>query len=95
MHGALRTGRIKKPNQVQDLYIPVQKSYKRAKWWNSNKSGAETKPAKDDLKEHFKQQVKQIWQVCALQVVLAGNGCYSRYGKGVRTPAGGTSSSPS
>ncbi|XP_072030385.1 uncharacterized protein [Amphiura filiformis] len=68
MHGALRTGRIKKPNQIQDLYIPVQKSFKNAKWWNSNraaesdKNKSTTKPNKDGLKEHFKQQVLQVWQ---------------------------------
>ena len=69
MHGALRTGRIKKPNQVQDIYIPLQKSFKSAKWWNGNKSETSrskttAKPTKEDLKQHFKEQVKQIWQVC-------------------------------
>ena len=71
MHGAgaLRSGQIKKPHQVQDVYVPLQKAYKNAKLWHgANTKGTvslkpTTKAKKSTLKEHFKEQVKQIWQV--------------------------------
>ncbi|XP_011675203.2 uncharacterized protein LOC756678 isoform X2 [Strongylocentrotus purpuratus] len=59
MKGVLRTGQINKPPQVQDLYIPVQKTFKPSKWWTPRPVVVPAK--KQQLRAAFKDQLEQIW----------------------------------
>ncbi|XP_041469450.1 uncharacterized protein LOC121419173 isoform X3 [Lytechinus variegatus] len=59
MKGVLRTGHINKPPLVQDLYIPVQKTFKPSKWWTPRPVVVPAK--KQQLRAAFKEQLEQIW----------------------------------
>ncbi|XP_038072314.1 uncharacterized protein LOC119740909 isoform X2 [Patiria miniata] len=63
MYRALRTGQIKKPDKLTDVSVPLQKTFKHAKWWGREPSTVrQLVPAHHkDLKEHFKKQISQIW----------------------------------
>lgn len=61
MKGVLRTGQINKPPQVQDLFIPVQKTFKPSKWWTPRPGVIPAK--KQQLRAAFKDQLEQIWSV--------------------------------
>ena len=65
MYRALRSGKIRKPDKMTDVSVPLQKTFKNAKWWGKEpSSGRQLVPARQrDLKEHFKKQIKQIWEV--------------------------------
>ncbi|XP_033640972.1 uncharacterized protein LOC117301177 [Asterias rubens] len=64
MYRALRSGKIRKPDKMTDVSVPLQKTFKNAKWWGKEpSSGRQLVPARQrDLKEHFKKQIKQIWE---------------------------------
>ncbi|XP_022089096.1 uncharacterized protein LOC110978414 isoform X2 [Acanthaster planci] len=63
MFRALRTGQIRKPDKLTDVSIPLQKTFKHAKWWGKEPTGTrQLVPAHHkDLKEHFKNQIAQVW----------------------------------
>ena len=62
----LRSGNLRKPPSVQDLYVPVQNMYKHVKFWSVNPSTDDkvyVKPNKSQLKRQYTQQLNQIWDV--------------------------------
>lgn len=62
----LRSGNVRKPSNVQDIYVPVQNMYKHVKFWSSNpavEGKVYVKPLKSKLKRQFTRQLNQIWDV--------------------------------
>ncbi|XP_077998782.1 uncharacterized protein LOC144451749 [Glandiceps talaboti] len=64
MHGTLRTGQTKKPSDMKDIHIPLQKSYKNEKWWGADLlTGKQlVKAQRSHLKQHFRAQLNQVWE---------------------------------
>ncbi|XP_070576940.1 uncharacterized protein [Ptychodera flava] len=64
MRGSLRTGQIKKPGDVTDVHLPLQKSFKNEKWWGEELLTGKhlIRAHKNKLKHQFQIQLTQIWE---------------------------------
>ena len=67
MQMELRTGLVKKPSGMSDIYTPMQRMYKNSKWWNQTQalkiSKKYVQPNLNNLISQYKAQIKQIWEV--------------------------------
>ena len=68
MQAELRTGQVRKPPAVNDIYVPLQRLYKNKQWWGkAPKEGKSfSRPNRQLLRAQFKKQITQIWQVCTI-----------------------------
>nr|XP_006813605.1 PREDICTED: mitochondrial division protein 1-like [Saccoglossus kowalevskii] len=64
MHGALRSGQIKKPNGIQDIHLPFQKTFKNKRWWGGKVPDGKhlIRAQNSQLKQYFKAQLNQVWE---------------------------------
>ena len=61
----LRTGHVKMPSRLTDIYVPAQKLYKDLHWYpdRPQQGRVYVKPKRKALKQQFGEQIKQVWKV--------------------------------
>jgi len=61
----LRTGHVKTPSRLTDIYVPAQKLYKNTHWYpeRPQQGRVYVKPKRKALKQQFGEQIKQVWKV--------------------------------
>ncbi|KAI0224247.1 hypothetical protein LSAT2_024735 [Lamellibrachia satsuma] len=60
----LRSGPVKTPSRLTDIYVPAQKLYKNTHWFpeRPQQGRVYVKPKRRSLKQQFGEQIKQIWK---------------------------------
>ena len=61
----LRTGSVKTPSRLTDIYVPAQKLYRNRHWFPDKPQHGRVyvKPKRKSLKQQFGKQIKQVWKV--------------------------------
>jgi hypothetical protein len=62
----IKKGSLRHPNNLPDIPVSLQKSYKSVKWWPELPQEGKIfwKADKKELSSNFKEQLGQVWQVC-------------------------------